>query len=146
MKKSEIAVNKLKEGYNCAQSMLYSYADELNLDKNLALKIAHGFGGGMGRKQEVCGAITGGICILGLKFGRGENDDKQVQDMNYSKVRQFIDLFEKQFGTIYCKKLLNGCELLTKEGQERFKNEKLNEKCQQFVRTANNIIEKLISE
>lgn len=144
MKKSDIALDKFKEGYNCAQSMLYSFAEELNIDKDLALKIVNGFGGGMARTQEVCGAVTGGICVLSLKFGRGENDDKQQQDVNYIKIREFLSLFKKEFGSIHCRELLKGCELLTEEGQERYKRENLNEKCRMCLKSANDIVNDLI--
>ena len=69
--KREIAATKLLEGYNCAQSIFYSFCDDLGFEKNTALKIACGFGGGMGCKGEVCGAVAGGIIVIGLKYGRG---------------------------------------------------------------------------
>jgi hypothetical protein len=46
--KSEIAVEKFLGGYNCAQSVLYSFCDDLGFEKNIALKLACGFGAGMG--------------------------------------------------------------------------------------------------
>ena len=64
MNRIEKAVGKFKEGFNCAQSVLYSYADELGLPDDLAMKIATGFGGGMGRTQEVCGAVTGALMVI----------------------------------------------------------------------------------
>ena len=72
--RTEMAVSKFSEGYNCAQSVLYSFCDDIHLDKNTALKMACGFGAGMGRKEEVCGAVTGGIIVIGAKYGRGEGD------------------------------------------------------------------------
>lgn len=145
MDKSEIAVNKFKDGYNCAQSVLFSYADKLNISRDLALKMANGFGGGMGRKQEVCGALSGGILVLNLIYGRGENEDKQKQEIVYSLVRELMDKFEEKYGSVNCKKLLDGCELMTSEGQEQFKSNKLIEKCYDYVeftvRTLDEIIE-----
>lgn len=145
MKRPEIAVNKFKEGYNCAQSMLYSYADALGITGDMALRIATGFGAGMGRKQEVCGAISGGIMVLNMMYGRGENEDRQKQEKTYAKVREFIDLFEKELGTINCKKLLGGCDLMTPQGQNNFKENKMIEKCYACVERANTILEKVIS-
>ena len=49
MTKSEQAVAKLMEGYNCAQSV-FSLCYDLKIDKDIALKMACGFGAGMGRK------------------------------------------------------------------------------------------------
>ncbi len=133
MDKSEIAVNKFKDGYNCAQSVLFSYADKLNISRDLALKMANGFGGGMGRKQEVCGALSGGILVLNLIYGRGENEEKQKQEKVYSLVRELMDKFEEKYESVNCKKLLDGCELMTSEGQEQFKSNKLIEKCYDYV-------------
>ena len=44
--------------------MLYAFREEGDLADETALKIACGFGAGMARKEEVCGAITGGILVL----------------------------------------------------------------------------------
>ncbi|MBN1575631.1 MAG: C_GCAxxG_C_C family protein [Chitinispirillaceae bacterium] len=92
----------------------------MNLSEDTALKIAAGFGGGMGRKQEVCGAVTGAIMVIGLLYGRGNNDSQTKNETSYLKVRQFIDSFKKEYGTIVCKNLLNGCCLLTEAGQKEF--------------------------
>ena len=70
--RSDIAVEKFLAGYNCAQAVLYPFCEDLGLDKDIALKLACGLGAGMARKQEVCGAITGGIVTLGFKHGRGD--------------------------------------------------------------------------
>ena len=73
---SENAVAKMLEGFNCAQSVLYASCDRLSFDKDTALRVACGLGAGMGRKENVCGALTGGILALGLKHGRGDREDR----------------------------------------------------------------------
>jgi C_GCAxxG_C_C family probable redox protein len=78
--KSEAALEKFFSGYNCAQSVLFAFCGDLDLDKDLALRMASGFGGGMGGRQEVCGAVSGGVIAIGLKHGRGEGQDKQKAD------------------------------------------------------------------
>jgi C_GCAxxG_C_C family probable redox protein len=65
--RSQKAVEKFLSGYNCAQSVLYSFCDDLRFDGDAALRLACGFGAGMGRKQEVCGAVSGGIIAIGLR-------------------------------------------------------------------------------
>jgi len=70
--RSDRATEMFLSGYNCAQSVLWSFSDEVRLDPDTALRIACGFGAGMARRQEVCGAVTGGIMVLGLRLGRGE--------------------------------------------------------------------------
>jgi C_GCAxxG_C_C family probable redox protein len=139
MTNGKIAEEKFRSGYNCSQSVLFGLIDELNIDKDTALKISNGFGGGMGRKQEVCGAVSGAIMSLGLLYGRGEKDGPEKQETTYSKVRELIDSFKKEFGTINCKDLLSGCVLMTEEGQKQFKNDGLKERCCNYVRRATEI-------
>lgn len=115
MTKGDIAAEKFADGYNCAQSVLYSFAGELGLDGSAALKIANAFGGGMGRKQEVCGAVSGALMALGLRYGRAEGDGKEKQEATYAKTRELMDAFVAECGTVNCRELLSGCDLLSAE-------------------------------
>ena len=138
----EIAVSKFSQGYNCAQSVFYSFCDAIHFEHNTALKMACGFGAGMGRKEEVCGAVTGGILVIGAKYGRGERDDRTATELTYKKTRELMDRFEKKHGTFICRKLLNGCELTTEEGQKHFKDNNLsNTICQPCVRSVVEILD-----
>ena len=47
----------------------------------------------MGRKEEVCGAVSGGIMVIGAKYGRGENDDRKVTENTYVKIRELMNQF-----------------------------------------------------
>ena len=146
MNASDIALRKFQEGYNCSQSVLFSFTCRLQISQDLALKIANGFGAGMGRKQEICGAVSGGIMVLSLIYGRGEDDDRKQQEINYEKVRDFIEKFESEYKTVNCKKLLDGCDLQTEEGRNRFREDKMIEKCYEYVEGAVNILEEVIKE
>lgn len=52
------------------------------------MKLWFGFGSGMGRKEEVCGAVSGGIMVIGMKYGRGENQDRTLTEKTYHKTRE----------------------------------------------------------
>jgi C_GCAxxG_C_C family probable redox protein len=140
------AVKKFKEGYNCAQSVLYNYANRLGISYDMALKMGTGFGAGMGRRQEVCGAISGGILVLNMIYGRGETDNKEKQEYVYQKVRDLTDRFEKESGTIICKNLLDGCILTSEEGQKRFRDEKMIDKCYSYVDKVVKILDEIIED
>ena len=145
MQKSKIATEKFMEGYNCAQSVFYAFCDNLNFDKNTALKLSCGFGAGMGRKEEVCGAVTGGIMVIGLKYGRGENDDTSLMEQTYKKTRALIDSFTDRHGSYICRNLLDGCELTSPEGREEYKNKELRSKvCKPCVESVVQIVEEII--
>jgi C_GCAxxG_C_C family probable redox protein len=141
----EIAVDKFLSGYNCAQSVLYSYCDDLQLDKNTALKLACGFGGGMGGKEEVCGAVAGGIIVIGLKYGRGLADGRPATEQTYKLARELMNRFAEMHSSYICRKLLNDCDIMTEEGKKYFKeNDLINKKCKECVKSAVQILDDIL--
>jgi C_GCAxxG_C_C family probable redox protein len=143
--KTDIALSKFTEGYNCAQSVLYSFCKEVRLDTIVALKLACGFGAGMGRKEEVCGAVTGGIMAIGAQFGRNELSGPEATEITYQKTRELMEEFERRHGTYLCKKLLDGCDLTTEAGQQIFKETNLKKSvCMPCVQSVVEILEVIL--
>lgn len=133
---AETASEKFLSGFNCAQSVLWAFAPQLGLASDDALKIACGFGAGMGRRQEVCGAVTGGIMALGLKYGRGEAQDRTATEETYAKTQELMRRFEAAHGSCNCRQLLEGCDLTTESGRALFKDRNLlRATCEPCVRT-----------
>jgi C_GCAxxG_C_C family probable redox protein len=145
MNKSEQAISKFVGGYNCAQSVFHAFCEDLGMDQDTALKISCGFGGGMGRNGEVCGAVTGGIMALGARHGRGENEERTATEMTYAKTRELMDQFALRHGTCLCRELLNGSDLRTEDGRKYFaENDLLNKVCKPCVQSAVEILETII--
>lgn len=145
MTKNEQAMSKFTGGYNCAQSVFSAFCDDLGLDQDTALKVACGFGAGMGRKGEVCGAVTGGIMALGARYGRGEKEERSATDATYVRVRELMDQFTARHGSCLCKALLNGADLTTEAGQKTFReNDLLNKVCKPCVQSAVEMVEKMM--
>lgn len=139
-----MALQKFKEGYNCSQSIFYHYAERAGLSTDLALRLATGFGGGMGRKQEVCGALSGGILVISALYGMGNNQSKEQQYTVYKKVREFLEEFQNRTGEILCRNLLDGCNLLEANGQQRFNDENMKEKCYSYLKIVVEILDSKI--
>lgn len=139
--RSELALARFENDYNCAQSVLSVFQKELGIELDMALKLSAGFGGGMGRKGEVCGALSGGIMAVGARFGKDTQGDEQDSVLTISKTRELIDYFTEKHGTRYCRELLPGCDLATDEGQKRVEELDLKNKvCKQCV---SGVVEKL---
>ncbi len=139
--KPDIASEKFLSGYNCAQSILYAFGPELGLDSEMALKVATGLGAGMGRRGEVCGAVTGGILALSLKHGRGDHQDRTATEVTYAKTQELMAAFERRHGSCICRVLVEGCDLRTPDGHQRFKDlDLLHKTCAPCVRTVAEIV------
>ena len=104
--RSEEAKNNFLSGMNCAQAVLCAFADRCGLDRETALKLASGFGGGIARQREVCGAITGLCMAADLIRGPGEASDKAAKDEHYAFIRGLCDEFRNETGSIICRELL----------------------------------------
>jgi C_GCAxxG_C_C family probable redox protein len=142
-KQRKSASSLFKDGFRCSQAVLLNYAEQFGLSSEIALKIATGFGGGVSRQGEICGAVTGAVMAIGLKFGQTNNEDEKGKQITYYYVEEFIDQFKTKNGSINCK-VLTGLDLNTPEGLKRFRDEKINEKiCKKYVEDAEEILIKI---
>lgn len=99
------AVEMFAQGYSCSQALLAAFAPHYGLDRDTALKLASPFGGGLARQGLVCGALTGGIMVLGLHGGRTDPDDAATRDHNDALVREFTARFRGEGGSVMCNEL-----------------------------------------
>jgi C_GCAxxG_C_C family probable redox protein len=132
MTRKEIALNHFREGRNCAQSVLLSFSDDLELDPKTAIEIASGFGAGMGRLQKTCGALTGSFMVIGLHNSRSISDEHERKETTNRLIQELEEDFSREFGYSECA-LLTDANLNTPEGQEKFVSESIDsricEKC-----------------
>ena len=94
------------DGYNCSQSVVLAYCDDLKLDKELALKMSSSFGGGMGKLREVCGAVSGMVMTLGYLYGYDDPKATDEKKEHYARVRALIEKFSSKCGHYICRELL----------------------------------------
>ncbi len=140
------AIKAFKSGYNCAQSVLVAFADELDYDKNFAINVSVGFGGGMGRLQEKCGAVTGAFMVLGIYSNIKCPDNLSLKNSTYEMVQQFDEKFKLIHKTTSCRELLN-CDLRSEHGHDFAVENKLFEKiCENCIKDSIQIIGELIAE
>ena len=129
----EKAVTRFLEGYNCAQSVLLTMFEHWNGENKLIPKIATAFGGGIGRCGSVCGALTGGVMALGIKYGTNEPSlEKRLKA--YDIAQKFFKRFEKQHGSVLCRELIGYDLSVPAELEEARKAKVFEEKCVDFVR------------
>ncbi len=125
------------QGYNCAQAVSCACASDCGVPPELVVKLATGFGAGLGRSQETCGAVTGAILALGLRNGRALGEEKTRTEETYRDVQALLRDFAALHGSCNCRELLGGCDLRTDEGQRAFQERGyLTKRCVEYVKTA----------
>ena len=95
-----------KSGFHCSQSVIAAFSDDFGLPRETALKIACPFGGGIGGYGRTCGALTGAIMVIGLKYGSDKPTDSEARTLTRNKTRKLIETFEKMHGTSNCNELV----------------------------------------
>ena len=93
-------------GYNCCQAVVLAYNDVFGLEDELAASLSSGFGGGMGRMREVCGAVSGIVMLAGLIRPASDPSVKDWRTANYALVQEMAGEFKEINGSIVCKELL----------------------------------------
>ena len=103
----EKAKKLFKEGgYNCCQAVVLAYNDVFGIDDRTAAAISSGFGGGMGRMREVCGAVSGMTMLAGMIKPATDPSVKEWRTANYALVQDMAGAFRDINGSIICKELL----------------------------------------
>lgn len=113
--KEEKALISFRSGLNCAQAVVTAYSGLPGFDTAFALNVASGFGGGMGRLQETCGAVTGSYMVLGIYNGIRYSDNAEKKEVTYKMIQEFSEKFKSLNGATDCRSLLK-CDLRTEEG------------------------------
>ncbi|MDR1821234.1 MAG: C-GCAxxG-C-C family protein [Oscillospiraceae bacterium] len=132
MSYGETAKFLFNSGFNCAQSVLGSLAEELGLEQETALAIAGGLGGGCAC-GELCGALSGGILAIGAQTGFSDGQNLTAKENAHAKTAAFTVAFREKFGAVRCFDLL-GHDLTSDEGRAIHQNTSEREdKCTKYV-------------
>lgn len=139
------AIEAFNSGMNCAQSVLLAYSEQFKLDENLAFQISSGFGGGMGRLQKTCGAVTGAFMVIGIHNCEKYSNHRLQTDNNRSMIQEFNRIFLTKHESLDCKELIK-CDLNTKEGQEYSKKNQVKKNiCEKCITNSIEIVEALLN-
>ena len=131
--------------FNCSQAVFATFATEIGLDEELALKIATQFGGGA-RKGEMCGAVSGALMVLGLKYGHFHAQDAEEKGRAYQIAEDFMNRFIEKKGTVVCRELL-GYDISKTEGMKKIKELNLFKSiCPEMIRCATELVDEMINE
>ena len=98
----------------------------------------------MAGRGETCGAVSGALMVIGLRYGRTRTDDEVAKERAYSLAQEFVQEFESRHGSVFCRDLL-GYDISTPDGLASAGQENLGATlCPNFVRDAAEILEDLL--
>lgn len=145
MDKTTKAIDYFRNKFNCSQSVLAAFGPDHGLSEDDCLKIATAFGGGMGRQQHICGAITGALIVLGLGFGKGLNDPEEKKRFTYRLTKEFFDEFKGLNGSVNCLELLDGLNMNNPDDNKKIVERNYYDiRCEKYVSDAVNILDKIM--
>jgi C_GCAxxG_C_C family probable redox protein len=138
---AEIAVSVFSQNYNCSQSVFSAFAPQFGFDRDTALRLASPFGGGVARRGELCGAVTGALLALGLARGA---DQPAGKEEIYRLSQEFMRLFEQKHATMLCRDLI-AFDISTPAGHQAAKDKQVfTTICPLLVKDAADIVQKLL--
>jgi C_GCAxxG_C_C family probable redox protein len=124
--------------------VLSSFGDQFGLEQGLAFRVAGAFGGGMARMGETCGAATGALMVIGLKYGMTQAKDEAARERTYKLSQEFAARFKARHNSMVCRELL-GYDLSKPEERKAAHDKGLfTTLCPQLVRDAVEIVEQLL--
>ena len=132
-------------GFDCAQTVLAHFADDLEIEEETALKITSAFGGGIAGTGGMCGCVTGALMALGMKYGFTDPDAIGKGIMN-SKNAEFLAKFKERCGAVNCRELLGLDVSIPEQAAEVAATGVIQARCPHFATAACDILEEMLED
>jgi len=137
-------INKgFEECIHCSQQVLMAWAEKLGYDRDDAARIATPFGGGMFR-GDTCGAVSGAMIAIGMKYGHFKPSDTEGNAVMIDKVKAFQAEFIACNGSTICRELVGHDFSQEGELQKAMDNGRVFEICPKLVQTSLEILSKIM--
>ncbi len=98
-----------------------------------------------GRSGETCGAVSGAMMALGLKYGQSSVDTPEKKQKTYELAQEFLKQFHARYGATRCNDL-TGTDITDPEAASIAKESGLYARiCPGFIRDAVEIADKILT-
>ena len=144
MYRAERAAAYHKRGFNCSQSVVAVFDDLTGLDEQTAMNLGAGFGGG-GGMGELCGALSGGMIVLGLLTPVDMEDPIASKKRTVALSKELQRRFMERYGALRCHDLLANKEK-SNETSPAAKRLGLTKHCDLMIVSAVELVEEILAE
>lgn len=93
------------QGFCCSQIMIIMGLDEQEKENPDLIRAMNGMCGGIGRSGKTCGVLTGGVCLIGMKFGKGTPIEIGHAKL-HRMIKDLMEWFEETYRSIDCDEIL----------------------------------------
>lgn len=140
MNRYQIAFDTHAEGFNCCTAVVFAFQDKLGLTAEQCYAVTSGMGGGL-RTGEVCGAVSGGVMVLGALAPHNKQTGPEGKEYNITLTQEFQRRFAEKQGYICCRDLKPiDAKYQVKKLEGEFNN------CNHYILTAVEVLEEMIEE
>jgi len=141
----KLAQSYVDQHFLCSESCLLTLAKVQGVESPLIPRIATGFGAGIGRSGETCGAVTGAVLGLGIKYGRDKVGP--IQDWRpYWYATEFLERFKQEHGELTCPGLLELDIAKSADYEEYSRRNLWVNKCTKYILEATSIAWDILNE
>ncbi len=153
----EIAYNYEMQHHGCSQCTLLALQQYLGFEDELTFKAATFLCGGVAFMGHTCGALSAGVMVLGMKYGRANIEEGLAGLLKGAlPAHKLVRWFEGEFGTTVCREISKTQQMDEETFKEMIANPEaleasmppgLLEKCSQLVgKTTEKVIELIREE
>ena len=145
MTRGEKAKQLFEEGFNCSQAVFLAFEDIIGMDRETAIRVSAGFGGGFGRMREICGAVSGMVAVISFANACTDPNDHEKKKALYSLIQQAMNEYKAENGSYICRELLGLAQgASSPEPEKRTAEYHKKRPCGELCRCAAEIAEKYI--
>lgn len=136
--------DKFIKGYDCSQVVLAYFAERLGMTEEMANKVTACFGGGM-MQGDTCGAFTGALMAIGVKYGHWDEEILLTQkDGMMTKYAEFRNLYFQRYDTCRCKELLGYDVSVPEQLQAALSSGRMLDFCPKVVKNVIEVLEEVL--
>lgn len=103
--RTEMALEIFRRGGSCSQAVLASFSQTYGLAQQQAFSVAAALGGGV-KSGEICGAVSAGAIVIGLKYGSETEFDPEAKRLCTEKTKEFVTRFKEKHTDLVCRVLI----------------------------------------